>query len=183
MTRFHKFILSFLLLYIFQPCFSQEQNTGVDSLKIKADSVKIASKIKLENSDSISFYAQVFLGTPYKYAGNSPKTGFDCSGFVNFVFRKYNISLPRSSKDFDKIGIEISADSCLPGDIVLFSRTLSNKTLTGHVGIVIGKDENSFQFIHATTRKGIIIDDYKKSKYFFERFRGIRRVLKTEKSG
>jgi cell wall-associated NlpC family hydrolase len=184
MANYRRITLFFLILIFAQRVFSQERSSAViiDTLNVKPDSTKIFPIILLENGDSAVSYAKKFMGTHYKYAGNTPETGFDCSGFVNYVLKNFNITLPRSSKDFDKIGTAVSTDSCLPGDIVLFSRTLKNKTITGHVGIVIENNGNSFQFIHATTRKGIIIDDFKKSIYFFERFRGIRRVLKTEKT-
>ncbi|HET6993093.1 MAG TPA: NlpC/P60 family protein, partial [Bacteroidia bacterium] len=56
--------------------------------------------------DSVVNYAKTFLGTKYKYASCSPKSGFDCSGFTWFVFNHYGISIPRSAKEYKTLGKE-----------------------------------------------------------------------------
>lgn len=114
-------------------------------------------------------YAQEFLGVKYVYGGSTPK-GFDCSGFTQYVFKKFKISLPRSSEDYASIGSKVSRNDLKPGDLLLFDR-YDNWQL-GHVGIYIGGDK----FIHASTSKGkVVIGTLSK---YGGNLLGIRRVIK-----
>jgi hypothetical protein len=76
-------------------------------------------------------YARHFLGIPYTYGGSTPATGFDCSGLVRFVYRRFGIRLPHSSWGDLTHGRRISRPSLRPGDLVFFYGA-------GHVGIYIG---------------------------------------------
>jgi cell wall-associated NlpC family hydrolase len=76
-------------------------------------------------------YARHFLGTPYRYGGSSPGTGFDCSGLVRFVYRHFGIVLPHSSWGDLSHGHRVSRGSLRPGDLVFFYGA-------GHVGIYVG---------------------------------------------
>jgi len=119
-------------------------------------------------TDSIVDYAKTFLGTPYKYGSASPKSGFDCSGFTYFVFAHYGIPLPRSAKDYAKIGKEVSIAECRKGDIILFRGTHPSDKHVGHVGIVISNPGEPLKFIHASSsihHSGVTITDYFNSKY------------------
>ena len=83
-------------------------------------------------------YARELLGVPYVYGGSSPSSGFDCSGFVRFVYQRFGITLPHSSyADFD-FGRGVSRKALQPGDLVFFHGL-------GHVGLYIGGG----RFIHA----------------------------------
>ena len=87
-------------------------------------------------------------GKPYQKSGKGPKS-FDCSGFVSFVYKKSNITLPPSTDEMSGVGQKISLRNVMPGDLVFF------KTMKFfHVGIMLNKRE----FIHASTRKGITVD-------------------------
>jgi murein DD-endopeptidase / murein LD-carboxypeptidase len=124
----------------------------------------------LQSQDSIALFSKKFLGTPYRYATASPKKGFDCSGFVNYVFSSFQISVPRTSQDFMNTGKEIHRDSCRAGDIIVFTGTkISEKKRAGHVGIVLDGKGDEIQFIHSSSgkKRGVIIsslnnDGYKK---------------------
>ena len=129
---------------------------------------------KVFDSDSLIRYAKKYLGTRYRYAKMSPEIGFDCSGFVSYVYSHFNIKVPRSSRDYAVVGTKVENKKYLPGDVIIFKR---GRKRIGHVGIIISQDENSLYFIHAQTREGISITDLTKSKYYQQRFFGVVRVV------
>ena len=122
-----------------------------------------------EQSSLIIEYAKQFLGVPYVYGGSSPK-GFDCSGFTQYVYKHFNIKVPRTAKDYVGAGLKVDRASIKPGDVLLFDRY--NDYQLGHVGIYLGGD----QFIHASSSKGKVVIGYL-SKYGGN-ILGIRRVIK-----
>lgn len=102
--------------------------------------------------DSIISYAKKYLGTPYLYAGNNPKKGFDCSGFVSYVFKHFNIDLPRSSGGYKNIGIKLNPEDFKVGDILVFYG-YKDKTIIGHLGIICEANGMQSKFIHASSGK------------------------------
>jgi hypothetical protein len=76
-------------------------------------------------------YARHFLGVPYTYGGSTPRTGFDCSGLVRYVYRRFGIRLPHSSWGDLALGRRVSRGALQPGDLVFFYGA-------GHVGIYVG---------------------------------------------
>ena len=70
--------------------------------------------------ENVLDYAKKYLGTPYCYACSDPGKGFDCSGFVNFVFKNFNINLPRSSKDFKDLGTALKPEEFKVDDVLVF---------------------------------------------------------------
>ena len=110
-----------------------------------------------------------FLGVAYRFGGTSP-TGFDCSGFMQFIFRKsFSVNLPRTSAEQANVGIPVSRNELRPGDMVFF-RTSGNRI--SHVGMYVGND----RFIHAPrTGKRIEITSLN-SQYWGTRYATARRV-------
>ncbi len=137
----------------------------------------LAIHIKPLRPDSLIIYAESFIGTPYKYASTDPSVGFDCSGFVTYVFNHYNITVPRSSKDFVNTGTEIPIENSKTGDLILFTGTDSTERIVGHMGIVVSNDNNGLKFIHSTSGKayGVVITTF--NKYYQGRFVKTIRVL------
>ncbi|MDQ6608372.1 MAG: C40 family peptidase [Bacteroidota bacterium] len=114
-------------------------------------------------------YAKTLLGTPYLYGSTNPTKGFDCSGFITYVFNHFGIVVPRSSIDFTKVGKEVSAAEAKPGDLILFTGTDSTERFVGHMGIVFSNTD-TLHFIHSTSGKqhGVTItplNDYYKGRY------------------
>jgi cell wall-associated NlpC family hydrolase len=119
---------------------------------------------------NISSYAKSLLGTPYKYGGNSPDTGFDCSGFVYHVFRHtLGIKLPRSSYEISHVGQAISTGNLHTGDLVFFN-TLHRRF--SHVGIYLGGD----RFIHAPSNGGRVRTEDMRDAYWEKHYDGARRI-------
>jgi len=106
--------------------------------------------------------AKQYLGVKYQWGGSTPKTGFDCSGFVSYVFGQNGIILPRVSRDQYTVGTKVAYDDLQPGDLVFFS--LASNGVISHVGIYLGDGK----FINASSSQGVtvyVIGPYWKSHY------------------
>ena len=125
-------------------------------------------------ADSVLELGFKLVGTPYRYGGSSTKTGFDCSGFVGFLFRKEaGIDLPRSTREMINLDAPKVARSDLePGDVVFFNNR--GRGRVSHAGIYIGND----QFIHSASRRsgGVRVDSLD-DKYWRSSFMQAKRVL------
>lgn len=135
------------------------------------------------NAYSLVSYSKSFVGINYKYASFNPKNGFDCSGFVYFVFNHFNIIVPRSSIDYRNTGREVPADSAKIGDVIVFTGTNSKNRHPGHVGIVISKQGEELIFIHSSSNKkksGVKISTYKESPYYEKRYLKFVRVASVK---
>jgi cell wall-associated NlpC family hydrolase len=108
-------------------------------------------------------------GTPYRNGGSDP-AGFDCSGFVKYVFEESGISVPRTVSDQFRAGRKVDAQQLQAGDLVFFSTVSPGAS---HVGIVIGGDE----FVHAPSGAGEVRVERLSASYWSTRFVGARRVL------
>jgi len=121
------------------------------------------------NRDVIS-YARSLIGIPYHYGGQSPRTGFDCSGYVRHVYmHTRGIELPRSASAISQVGTRIRGDRLQPGDLVFFS---TQGYPFSHVGIYIG----NAKFIHSPrTGKRVEIVNMD-MRYWQAHYNGARRV-------
>jgi cell wall-associated NlpC family hydrolase len=107
-------------------------------------------------------------GSPYRDGGADPR-GFDCSGFVNYVFAQHGYAVPRSVGELFRAGREVSADAVQPGDLVFFDTLGAGAS---HVGIVVGSD----QFVHAPSTNGVVRVDRVSATYWAPRLVGARRI-------
>lgn len=184
-----------------------EVNSANDSLIVKADTFQKAATIQTPinhipdkkelvidpsihakystnedlHEDVISF-AKTLIGTPYVYGSTDPAVGFDCSGFINYVYNHFKMNVPRSSVEFTNYGSTVSKTDLIPGDLILFTGTDSTIRVVGHMGIVVNASPNQVQFIHCTSGKmhGVTITDL--NNYYQGRFVKFIRIPLPNKS-
>ncbi|MFL5740475.1 MAG: C40 family peptidase [Flavisolibacter sp.] len=146
---------------------------AIDSSRIdtvaRAFSGKTIDTRNIRPEEIVSF-AKTLMGTPYHYASTDPHVGFDCSGFITYVFHHFNIVVPRSSIDFTQVGKEVPPGQAKAGDLILFTGTDSSEKFVGHIGLIVSNEAGQVSFIHSTSGKqhGVTItpfSDYYRSRY------------------
>ena len=122
-------------------------------------------------ANSVLMRALSLVGTPYRYGGNTPDSGFDCSGLVNYVYRDVlDIRLPRTSSSLAQVqGPRIDPTRLATGDLVFFG---SRGNVT-HVGIYVGEG----RFVHAPSSGGTVRLDHLDGNYWRDRYTGAKRIL------
>ncbi|SAK54207.1 hydrolase Nlp/P60 [Caballeronia glebae] len=120
--------------------------------------------------EEISIQAMSLVGVPYRWGGNTPDAGFDCSGLVRYVVdRAASVNLPRTTADMSSRGESVEPEQIAPGDLIFFNTT---GRAHSHVGIYVGK----LRFVNAPSTGGTVRLDYLTNPYWAKRFDGIRRV-------
>lgn len=122
-------------------------------------------------------FARTLLGTRYRSGSTDPARGFDCSGFVNYVFNHFGINIPRSSVDFTSYGQEVDLKDARAGDIILFTGTASGSRTAGHVGIVVSCPGEDVKFIHSTSGKAWGVTETQMNDYYMGRFMRVIRLF------
>ena len=112
--------------------------------------------------------ALALRGSPYRNGGTDP-SGFDCSGFTQYVYAQYGITLPRAVRDQYEVGTPVGNGDLEPGDLIFFATTSPD---VSHVGIAIGGD----QFVHAPSSTGVVRVERLSAAYWARRYVGARRV-------
>ena len=117
---------------------------------------------------ALSGTALSLRGAPYRNGGIDPN-GFDCSGFVRYVYQQHGVPMPREVREQFRVGKNVDRGRLEPGDLVFFSTVAPGAS---HVGIVIGGD----QFIHAPSERGVVRVENLSSQYWSTRYIGAKRV-------
>ncbi|MCX6270545.1 MAG: C40 family peptidase [Bacteroidetes bacterium] len=156
LNRIHFIAFIFLLSFT-----SQYQNKVSFSASIKP-----LNAIKGLDRAALIDFAKQYLGTPYRRASIDPKKGFDCSGFVYFVFKKFHIDVPRSSKEYQSLGKALRPEEFKVGDVLVFYGYLDRANI-GHVGIICEANGMKSRFIHASSGKpyGVTISELDSDGY------------------
>ncbi|WKU19298.1 C40 family peptidase [Advenella alkanexedens] len=144
---------------------------GCSSSPKLSDSSKYA-RVDPAKRQPVMKNALSYIGTPYRYGGNHPEEGFDCSGFVNYVFNKTaKVQLPRKTSMIASVSRPVSKSALKNGDLVFFN-TSGPYT---HMGIYIGNN----QFVHAPSSRnnGKVRVDSLNSRYFAQRFTDARTLF------
>ncbi len=117
---------------------------------------------------ALSGTAMSLRGAPYRDGGIDP-SGFDCSGFVRYVYEQHGVAVPRQVRDQFTVGKTVDRSDLEPGDLVFFTTVAPGAS---HVGIMIGGD----QFIHAPSERGVVRVESLGAQYWASRFIGAKRV-------
>ncbi|MEO6254954.1 MAG: C40 family peptidase [Ferruginibacter sp.] len=189
-----RIILLIIWLFIFSSCWDKDIRPGVEVVQPKADVTKdtvvnpptevraLPANAQDINTGSTTpeellAFAKTLIGTPYKYASTDPAIGFDCSGFLTYLFNHFNIAVPRSSVDFTNVGRTVELAAAKPGDLVLFTGTDSTNRLVGHIGIITSFENGEYNFIHSTSGKAMGVTISPLSKYYSFRFVKVIRIF------
>ena len=121
-------------------------------------------------------YAETLIGIPYLYGSVDPERGFDCSGFITYVFNHFKIAVPRSSEGFTSVEREVNLKQAKRGDIILFTGTDSTKRVVGHMGIITSTDYGA-EFIHSTSGKAYGVTITTLNEYYQGRFVKVIRIF------
>lgn len=171
--------------FLVVPCIAAEETKNV-----AGETITIIEESAIDNTSNgrftsswqditqeIIMNAMSLTGIKYKYGGTSPETGFDCSGFVRYVFSQAtNLALPPTARAISQLGKTVNKDELQPGDLVFFN-TL--KTAFSHVGIYVGDNK----FVHAPRAGAAVRVESMQSGYWAKRFNGAQRLDKiTENS-
>jgi cell wall-associated NlpC family hydrolase len=178
-------ILTFILFILFSEltsagCTTPAPCIETDTSNEHSFSPKMKEFIKEEPPESLSpqesldliTFAKGFLGTPYRYGGTS-ENGIDCSSFVQQVFKEFEISLPRTSREQyeDTRLLGISEDELAPNDLLFFKS--SKGTTIDHVAIYMGDGK----MIHSSkSENGVQVTDIKFSTFWSKRFFAAKRL-------
>lgn len=163
----------------------REKNVAIEKVKERTNSIpywkKGADVAPVENKISTNVAlrynviaeAEKYLGVPYTWAGKTPETGFDCSGFTSYVLRKFNYNISPSSKDQAKLGTLISLDSCNPGDLIIFR---NDKNEVFHVSFITNIQPQVIEVIHSVNG-GVKKENLFNSTWWMNKKMEIRSVL------
>ena len=123
--------------------------------------------ITKKQGEEILAFAKSFMGVPYVFGGTTP-SGFDCSGFLQYVFKQHGINIPRLADEQYLLGKSVKTSQLSPGDLVFFSTYLPGAS---HCGFYVGNGK----FLHASSSKGIAIDSLD-SEYWKPKFLGGKKI-------
>lgn len=145
--------------------------SGCSTIASRSNSAKV-TQFKQDTSvgtEDISIAAVGLVGVPYRYGGNTPKGGFDCSGLIIYVYKKsVDIKLPRTVEAMSQKGSSVEGQPPAPGDIVFFNTTGAKYS---HAGIYVGQG----RFVHAPSAGGTVRLEYITTPYWAARFTEARR--------
>jgi cell wall-associated NlpC family hydrolase len=151
------FLIPMLAAVVFSSC---TINKPVAKTSTKTSTGSSNSSVQLRRN--VIQYAKKYVGSKYKYAGTSPSTGFDCSGFTSYVLKEFGVILSPASAAQAKEGKSVALDKVRPGDIIVFG----DASKIQHVALVVERDKNGITCIHSTTSRGVIIENVSASTYW-----------------
>ena len=158
-TAFAKKMKKIILFLLICFCLPVLNGTDAKSKKTRKYELVVAEAMK-------------HVGTKYKYGGCAPD-GFDCSGFVGYIYKKFGINLPRVSSQQADEGKRMSKSKAKKGDLIFFKGSNLRDKKVGHVGIVITDKGDDIKFVHASTSRGVVVSSLS-TAYYKDRYKKIR---------
>ena len=120
--------------------------------------------------------AETLMGIRYKYGGNTPKEGFDCSGFVKYLYNDQGLDIHRVSRDQATQGAPIDPARAQPGDLVFYRRGPNQPVF--HVSMVVDAGPGEIWVIHPTSSRGVIRENILASSYWRPKIYGVRDLIR-----
>lgn len=151
------------------PLITITETSGTVSTTIPPEAAAFLARAAA-GATSLADSALEFLGVTYRFGGNSPERGFDCSGLVRRVFQDaLGMNLPRTAQEMSQMGSNVRVEDLKPGDLVFFN---TMRRAFSHVGIYLGDNK----FVHAPSSGGVVRVEDMRIPYWTQRFNGARRV-------
>ena len=158
-----------LLIPLAQPLCASAQSAPPENAL--ARSAKDAAATAWNGAQDVAIYALGLIGVDYRYGGETPENGVDCSGLVRYVFQQVTgVTLPRTSKELSRLGSKVASADLAPGDLVFFN---TRRFQFSHVGIYLGDN----RFIHAPSTGSEVEIARMSEGYWQKHFDGARRLI------
>lgn len=172
-------------MVLFSACSSSKKmarTTGAlssmrSTVVIKKNVSAVNIDVKKVDPESLVKFSKTLIGVPYKYGSTKKENGFDCSGFINYVFNHFDIKVPRTSVAFTNAGKEVPIANSKEGDLILFTGSDATSGVVGHMGIVTKTTPDTVFFIHAASGKGKGVMISSLNSYFIPRFVKVIRIF------
>jgi cell wall-associated NlpC family hydrolase len=154
------------------PCAAQTSAPARGSFAASAKASASATAQKVwHGAQDVAIYALGLIGVDYRFGGETPDDGLDCSGLVRYVFQQVTgVTLPRTAKEMARIGDKVATDDLKPGDLVFFD---TRRFAFSHVGLYLGDN----RFIHAPSRGSEVEIARLSDGYWQKHFNGARRLV------
>jgi cell wall-associated NlpC family hydrolase len=153
---------------LWSQCAGAQASPPANSLALSAQA---AAADVWHGAQDVAIYALGLIGVDYRFGGDSPQSGLDCSGLVRYVFQQVTgVTLPRTSKELSRIGRNVAAGELQPGDLVFFN---TRRFQFSHVGIYLGDN----RFIHAPSTGSEVEIAQLSESYWQKHFNGARRLV------
>jgi cell wall-associated NlpC family hydrolase len=167
MTPFYKISFILSLIILLGSCASSKNNRS-DYHANRNYSYKQKSKLSKHSllRDELIINASKYAGTPYKYGGKKPSSGFDCSGFISYVYNKSGLSADGASYQQANLGSYVGFSDLKPGDLLFFG----NKEKVSHVAMVYSVKNKNISVIHSTKSRGVIVETITNSRYWQKKY-------------
>lgn len=151
-----------------------EPGTPTKTTPSRTPPAKEKSDYELQLRREVVDYAKQQVGARYKYAGRSPKQGFDCSGFTYYVLDNFDIRISPSSRAQEQEGKKIDVAAAQTGDLIFFRRSKAGAVF--HVAMVVSNGRDGLTVVHSTSR-GVVVDNISKSKYWKPKISTARDII------
>lgn len=190
MKSYTRILSMILIVGLLQSCSSTRRNRSSNYTSV-SEPAKPSVKNKIPDNTiprryintknieptSVVEFAKTLIGIKYKYGSVIKEQGFDCSGFINYVFNHFNIQVPRTTIDFTNAGTTVPLDDSREGDLILFTGTDTTGWIVGHMGMITDNENGNIHFIHSSSGKAIGVIISSLSKYYATRFVKVIRVF------